>query len=110
METATTLPVDFHSTRRAYATALARVGVNDQTTMVLTGHSDSKVHRRYIESLTRQVPASAVPQLSITEHHSCTVAVASRSAESKSKVFFRAGHGVRTRDPKLGKLVLYQLS
>jgi integrase len=64
-ETATTLPVDFHSTRRAYATALARVGANEQTAMALTGHSDSKVHRRYLEGLIVEVPAEAVPVLSI---------------------------------------------
>ena len=63
-ETATTLPVDFHSTRRAYATALARVGVNDQTAMVLTGHSDPKVHQRYVEQASiRALPAGAVPYL-----------------------------------------------
>jgi len=63
-ETATTLPVDFHSTRRAYATALARVGVNDQTAMVLTGHSDPKVHQRYVEQASiRALPAAAVPSL-----------------------------------------------
>jgi integrase len=62
-ETATTLPVDFHSTRRAYGTALARAGVNEQTAMLLTGHADSKVHRRYLESLERQLPPSAVPEL-----------------------------------------------
>lgn len=63
-ETSTTLPVDFHSTRRAYATALARVGTNEQTAMALTGHSDSKVHQRYLESLVREVPDAAIPQLS----------------------------------------------
>ena len=66
-ETATTLPVDLHSTRRAYATALARVGVNEQTAKVLTGHSDSKVHQRYIASLIGEVPAAALPSFS-TDH------------------------------------------
>ena len=66
-ETSTTLPCDFHSTRRAYATALARVGANEQTAMALTGHSDSKTHRRYLENLIREVPEGAVPLLS-TDH------------------------------------------
>lgn len=66
-ETATTLPVDFHSTRRAYATALARVGVNEQTAKVLTGHSDSKTHQRYVASLIGELPEGAVPSLS-TDH------------------------------------------
>jgi integrase len=66
-ETATTLPVDFHSTRRAYATALARVGVNEQRARRLTGHSDPKVHQRYLASLDGELPAAALPSFS-TEH------------------------------------------
>ena len=63
-DTPTTRQVDFHSTRRAYATALARVGVNEQTAMQLTGHADSKVHRGYVEAASIQVlPAAAVPKL-----------------------------------------------
>lgn len=64
-ETATTRPVDFHSTRRAYSQALARANVNEQTAMALTGHSDSKVHQRYLESVAvRALPAAAAPPLS----------------------------------------------
>lgn len=63
-ETATTLPADFHSCRRAFATALARVGVNEQTAMILTGHSDAKVHRRYLNDMNlRALPPAAVPLL-----------------------------------------------
>lgn len=36
-ETSKTLPVDFHSTRRAYATALVRSGASDRETMKLGG-------------------------------------------------------------------------
>lgn len=57
-ETATTRPVDFPSTRRAYATALARAGVNEQTAMVLTGHWDAKVHNRYVEAHSRLLSLS----------------------------------------------------
>lgn len=57
--------LDFHGTRRAFATALARVGVNEQTAMVLTGHSDGKVHKRYVEAATMgTLPADAVPSAS----------------------------------------------
>ena len=41
-ETATTLPVDFHSFRRAFNTALAEAGVNVQHAMHLAAHSDPK--------------------------------------------------------------------
>jgi len=46
--TASTLPVDFHSFRRAFNTGLADAGVNVQHAMHLAAHSDPKVHARYI--------------------------------------------------------------
>jgi integrase len=64
-ETATTLPVDFHSCRRAFSTALAEAGVNVQTAMRLSAHSDEKVHMRYVgrTAAMRQIPEAAVPKL-----------------------------------------------
>lgn len=44
--TATTLPVDFHSFRRTFDTALAEAGVNVQHAMHLAAHSDPGVHQR----------------------------------------------------------------
>src|SRR6185436_11576267 len=38
-ETADTLPVDFHSWRRAYSQALADAGVNAQQATALAGHA-----------------------------------------------------------------------
>lgn len=61
-----TLPVDFHSWRRAWAQALERAGVNVQTSAALTGHaSDLRAHGRYLQSQTeaREVPAGAVPDI-----------------------------------------------
>ena len=62
-ETASTLPVDFHSFRRAFNTALAEAGVNIQHAMHLASHSDPKVHARYVMSTAamRQTPAAALP-------------------------------------------------
>ncbi len=64
-ETATTLPVDFHSFRRAFNTALAEAGLNVQRAMVLAGHSDAKTHLRYVmrTSAMRTVPDAALPML-----------------------------------------------
>lgn len=64
-ETASTLPVDFHSFRRAFASALADAGVNVQHAMHLSAHSDAKVHSRYVmQTLAmRTIPAAALPQL-----------------------------------------------
>src|SRR5262245_46721903 len=58
-------PVDFHSFRRAFATALAKAGVNAQQAMHLASHSDAKVHATYVMRTTamKQIPAAAVPQL-----------------------------------------------
>lgn len=64
-ETKTTLPVDFHSFRRAFNTALAEAGVNSQRAMKLAHHSDEKVHMRYVMNTAemRRIPEAAVPNL-----------------------------------------------
>jgi hypothetical protein len=64
-DTADTLRVDFHhTTRGGYSTAMAVAGVNVQTAQVLAGHSDPKVHQRYIAAATiRALPAAALPPL-----------------------------------------------
>jgi hypothetical protein len=64
-ETKHTAPVDFHSFRRAFATALAGSGVNVQTAMVLAGHSDARTHLGYVALAAEQqpIPAAALPRL-----------------------------------------------
>jgi len=66
-ETATTRPVDFHSFRRAYNTALAEAGVNVQQAMHLAGHSDAKTHLRYVMQTRAMgtVPEAALPRLAL---------------------------------------------
>ena len=68
-ETATTLPVDFHSFRRAFSTALAEAGVNVQHAMHLAAHSDPRVHARYVmrTAAMRTVPTAALPVLAMTQ-------------------------------------------
>ncbi|MEO6419640.1 MAG: tyrosine-type recombinase/integrase, partial [Polyangiaceae bacterium] len=58
-----TLPVDFHSFRRAFASALAEAGVNVQHAMHLTAHSDPRVHARYVMDTVamRTIPEAALP-------------------------------------------------
>lgn len=65
-ETETTKPADFHSFRRAFASALAEGGANAQKAMHLTGHTDHRTHELYVMSTPgmREIPADAVPQLS----------------------------------------------
>ena len=63
-ETPTTRPVDFHSGRRAFATALAASGVNVQLAMRLAGHADAATHLRYVGEVgALALPDSAVPKL-----------------------------------------------
>jgi integrase len=64
-ETATTLPVDFHSFRRAFASALAEAGVNVQQAMHLAGHTSHLVHQRYVMRTLamRSIPEAALPRL-----------------------------------------------
>src|SRR5262249_8037749 len=66
-ETATTLPVDFHSFRRAFNTALAEAGVNVQHAMHLASHTDAKVHARYVMSTKamRTIPDAALPAVPV---------------------------------------------
>ncbi len=65
-ETPTSLPVDFHSFRRAFNTALAAAGVNVQKAMKLAGHSNPATHMRYVLDAPemRQIPEAALPRLS----------------------------------------------
>ncbi len=60
------MPVDFHSTRRAYSTALARAGVNAQTAQILAGHSSADVHQRYVASTVTALPDAAMPRLPLS--------------------------------------------
>ena len=68
-ETKYTLPVDFHSWRRAFAQALAEADVSAQQAIALTGHSDMAVHARYLKSAgkMRRVPENALPQILVRE-------------------------------------------
>jgi uncharacterized protein (DUF1778 family) len=60
-------PLDFHSFRRAFNTALADVGLNIQTAMRLAGHKNAGTHMRYVMiAETLITPTGALPKLSKT--------------------------------------------
>jgi hypothetical protein len=67
-ETSTTLPVDFHSFRRAFNTALAEARVNVQQAMSLASHWDARTHMRYVmrTRAMRTIPEAAIPRLPAT--------------------------------------------
>ena len=64
-ETEWSLPVDFHSCRRAFATALAETSIEPRAAMRLTGHSSTQAHERYVmeRDETRRIPDVAIPRL-----------------------------------------------
>ncbi len=114
-ETATTLPVDWHSFRRAFASALAEAGVNVQHAMHLASHSDPRVHARYVmrTAAMRAIPDAALPPLpngALPEAPKGAGIVTARddSPRLSSLVAEKAndsgaGHGSRTRDLRLGR-------
>ncbi len=66
-ETEFTLPVDFHSWRRAFSQALADADVNAQQASALAGHASLAAHSRYLldSGRVRTLPERALPQLTI---------------------------------------------
>jgi hypothetical protein len=99
-ETATTLPVDFHSFRRGFNTALAGAGVNLQQAMHLAGYSDAKTHMRYVmqSPATRAIPPAALPKLTVSAARIVTGCDDSRREIKSSMISARpAGLGPATR-------------
>jgi hypothetical protein len=62
-DTAYSRKTDFHTLRRAYVSALAKVGANEATSMALAHHHDSRVHQRYQLEQIQSVPRAALPQI-----------------------------------------------
>ena len=64
-----TLPVDFHSWRRAYCQALADAGVNAQLAKALAGHASEAAHEKYLRSSekARALPEQARPQIDLSK-------------------------------------------
>ncbi|HMR74332.1 MAG TPA: hypothetical protein PKD61_04450, partial [Polyangiaceae bacterium] len=67
IETDFTLPVDFHSWRRAFSQALADADVNAQQATALTGHASLAAHARYLANSgkLRRLPTGALPKLGV---------------------------------------------
>lgn len=63
-DTPTSRKADWHSFRRAFATALAEAGTNEQTARLLVAHGDASVHARYVQQTRamQHIPSAAVPQ------------------------------------------------
>jgi integrase len=116
-ETADSLRVDFHhTTRGGYSTAMAVAGVNVQTAQVLAGHSDPKVHQRYIAAATiRALPAAAlppIPSLSSAEDDGFSAEAPQKfeGGVSESPLILGSSCKTRTCDPAVNSRLLYRLS
>jgi integrase len=85
-ETDVSLPVDFHSFRRAFNTALAGANVNVQRAMRLAGHADVATHMRYVRQTAemRAIPEAALPRIP---------AVPFRAQSNRSTVNHRESEG-----------------
>jgi integrase len=101
-ETATTLPTEMHSMRRAYNSALAAVGVNAQTALRLAGHTSVGVHMRYVHDRPefRTVPNEALPALPAAFATDCC------DSEEEGAKFCAPGR-IRTSDLRLRRPLLF---
>ncbi len=102
-DTATSLRVDFHSFRRAFNTGLAEAEVNVQHAMHLAGHSDAKVHMRYVMNTEKpsRVPARALPAMSAGPF-----VPGGDFSKARNQNLGTPG-GTRTHDPRLRRPPLY---
>ena len=66
--------------------------------------------RKNLNFITRKSDRSSKPIPYAASWSFCFITTASEKSGALRKALGGAGNGVRTRDPKLGKLVLYQLS
>jgi len=102
-ETEYTLPVDFHSWRRAYSQALAEANVNEQQARGLTGHASLSAHTRYLANTAkmRALPAAALPQIEIRspEVSASPMQKLRRGRSRNQHVSQWAGQGLNLRHP-----------
>ena len=73
----------FATTGRAFVSALASSGVNEQTAMALANHKDTRIHRRYRLGQIVDVPVAALPELGTATPEGWVTAVANRSRRSE---------------------------
>jgi hypothetical protein len=96
-------PVDFHSFRRAYNTALATAGVNVQVSMKLAGHKNPSTHMRYVllaETLT--TPEAALPRLTVVNGRADGLAVVPVIVETVKAACVRELPPANDTDQKFG--------
>ena len=103
-----TLPVDFHSWRRAYAQTLAEADVNAQQATALTGHASGSVHARYLRNGGQDAPPSpaALPVLDISRVQSDRPSVLNTPELSGETGRYQCERASEKRQPVQGNLPL----
>jgi integrase len=102
-ETDYTLPVDFHSWRRAYSQALADANVNEQQSMALAGHASAEAHYRYLKNSEKMriIPESALPK-------GLAIRYAQTLATSSGNLRARKDSNLRPSAPECARLVSFK--
>lgn len=107
-----TRPLDFHSFRRSFNTALAVAGANVQTAMALAGHRSPSTHMVYVKLAqvgALQTPAAALPQLPADVLQARTASVSTRrEARTRSSMNTSGRDRFRTCDIRLVRPALYR--
>jgi len=81
-ESDTTLPVDFHSFRRAFATALDDADVPERQAMDLADQADARTRKRYTKHAkrARHIPVAAIPRRPVSSRVSSETSETSGTA------------------------------
>lgn len=96
-----TLPVDFHSWRRAYCQALKDADVNVQQAIALSGHKSIEVHLRYTADPNK---AAAVPPKALPAALIIDIDPDDEDPDDDDPDDDDGEQGPQNRDPSLGSL------
>ena len=110
-------PFRFHDLRHSFASRLAMQGANDRTLQTLMGHKSQRMILRYahlgpthllnaLEGLVKVSPPKIGTDTKTDTEEILTIEGEQKTAESIENT--GAGNGIRTRDPRLGKAMLYR--
>jgi hypothetical protein len=107
LEKAEIMNFRFHDLRHTFATRLAQAGVDLYKVQRLLGHKSPTMTQRY----AHHSPESLREGVLILERHHPTALAQIYHTEAKNQsqhcVTIGAGNGIWTRDPRLGKAMLY---
>ena len=98
-DTAWSRKTDFHTRRREFVSGLAKSGTNEQTSMALAHHADSKVHRKYQTEQIVAIPVLALPSINeATLLQSHTAVGDSIRRRDEKRLISSRRRGIRTPD------------